>query len=220
MKRLIIFGIGQIAEVAHYLFTEDSAFEVSGFTVDAKYCDRLEHLGVPVAPFETVTEAFPPDDFSIFIAIGYGDLNKRRTAKVAEARCKGYRLASYASSRAWIWRGFRTEPNTMIMEHNTIQPYVNIGENCILWSGNHIGHHTRIGENVFIASHAVISGSVVIGNNSFIGVNATLRDNIKLGRDCVVGAGALVLSDGPDKTVYPGRPTEPSLVPSNRLRTI
>ena len=78
----------------------------------------------------------------------------------------------------------------------------------------------KFGENVFIASHAVISGSVVIGNNSFIGVNATLRDNIKLGRDCVVGAGALVLSDGPDKTVYPGRPTEPSLVPSNRLRTI
>ncbi|MBO89479.1 MAG: transferase [Rickettsiales bacterium] len=220
MKRLIIFGIGQIAEVAHYLFTEDSAFEVSGFTVDANYCDRSEHLGIPVVPFETVTEAFPPDEYSIFVAIGYGDLNKKRSAKVVEARRKGYELASYASSRAWLWKGFRVEPNTMIMEHNTIQPYVTIGANCILWSGNHIGHHTRIGENVFIASHAVISGSVVVGDNSFIGVNATLRDNIVLGRDCVVGAGALVLSDGPDKAVYPGRQTEPSLVTSDRLRSI
>ena len=220
MKRLIIFGIGQIAEVAHYLFTEDSSFEVSGFTVDNNYCDRSEHLGIPVVPFEIVTEAFPPDDFSIFIAMGYRDLNKRRSSKVAEARSKGYELASYASSRAWLWSGFRAKPNTMIMEHNTIQPYATIGENCILWSGNHIGHHTRIGDNVFIASHAVISGSVVIGDNSFIGVNATLRDNIVLGCDCVVGAGALVLSDGPNKAVYPGRPTEPSLVPSDRLRTI
>ena len=220
MKRLIIFGIGQIADVAHYLFTEDSSFEVSGFTVDNNYCDRSEHLGIPVVPFEIVTEAFPPDDFSIFIAMGYRDLNKRRSSKVAEALSKGYELASYASSRAWLWSGFRAKPNTMIMEHNTIQPYATIGENCILWSGNHIGHHTRIGDNVFIASHAVISGSVVIGDNSFIGVNATLRDNIVLGCDCVVGAGALVLSDGPNKAVYPGRPTEPSLVPSDRLRTI
>ena len=60
----------------------------------------------------------------------------------------------------------------MIMEHNTIQPYVTIGENTILWSGNHVGHHTQIGKNVFIASHAVISGSVIVGENSFIGVNA------------------------------------------------
>ena len=38
----------------------------------------------------------------------------------------------------------------MIMEHNTIQPYVTIGENTILWSGNHVGHHTQIGKNVIL----------------------------------------------------------------------
>ena len=106
MKRLVIFGIGQIAEVAKYLFTEDSEFAFSGFTVDGDYCDRSEHLGFPVIPFEDVTDRFPPDDFSIFVAMGYGAVNKQRTAKVAEVRAKGYQLASYASSRAWLWRGF------------------------------------------------------------------------------------------------------------------
>ena len=220
MKRLVIFGIGQIAEVAQYLFAEDSKFAFSGFTVDGDYCDRSEHLGFPVIPFEDVTDRFPPDDFSIFVAMGYGAVNKQRTAKVAEVRAKGYQLASYASSRAWLWKGFEAEPNTMIMEHNTIQPYVTIGENTILWSGNHVGHHTQIGKNVFIASHAVISGSVIVGENSFIGANATLRDNIVLGRECVVGAGALVLADAPDKTVFPGQATEASRVPSDRLRSI
>ncbi len=106
------------------------------------------------------------------------------------------------------------------MEHNTIQPFVEIGENVTLWSGNHIGHHSRIGDNAFIASQAVMSGNVIVGPHSFIGVNATLRDNIALGRACVVGAGALVLADAPDETVFPGKATEPARIPSNQLRAI
>lgn len=220
MKRLVIFGIGQIAEIAHYLFSEDSSYDVAGFTVDAAYCDRREHFGLPVTPFEEITETYSPDDFALFIAMGYGRVNDLRAAKVAEARAKNFELASYTSSRAWVWRGYEARPNTLIMEHNTVQPFVTIGENTILWSGNHVGHHTAIGDNCFIASHAVISGSVSIGDNCFIGVNATVRDNISLGHHCVVGAGALVVQDAPDLTVFPGPATEPSKVPSNRLRSI
>ena len=220
MKRLVIFGIGQIAEVAHYLFSEDSEYEVAAFVVDENYRDRNTHLGLPVVPFERLSESHPPDDFALFVAMGFAKVNEIRTAKVAEVRAKGYELASYVSSRAWIWRGFEARANTMVMEHNTIQPYVSIGENCILWSGNHVGHHSRIGDNVFVASHAVISGSVDIGDGCFIGVNATIRDNIEIGARCVIGAGAMVLSDAPEKTVFPGVATEPSRVPSDRLRSI
>jgi len=39
MKRLVIFGVGQIGQVAHYYFTEDSDYEVAAFTVDAAYLD-------------------------------------------------------------------------------------------------------------------------------------------------------------------------------------
>ena len=42
MKPLIIFGIGQIAEVAYYYFSEDSDYNVAGFTVDDTYLDRSE----------------------------------------------------------------------------------------------------------------------------------------------------------------------------------
>lgn len=220
MRRLIIFGIGQIGEVAHYLFTEDSPYDVAAFTVDSDYCDRDNLLGIPVVPFEDIATHYPPDDHELFVAMGYGGVNDRRTEKVAEARAKGFTLAAYTSTRAWVWRGYSPQPNTMIMEHNTVQPFVEIGENSILWSGNHIGHHTRIGANVFIASHAVISGAVEVGDNCFIGVNATIRDNVSLGAHCVVGAGALIVKDAPDRTVFPGSATPPSKVPSNRLRSI
>ncbi len=220
MRRLVIFGAGQIAEVAHYYFTEDSPYEVVGFTVDGDYLVRREVLGLPVVPFEEVETRFPPEDIALFVAMGYGRLNRNRAAKVAAAREKGYRLAHYVSSRAWVWKGFEPRDNQFIMEHNTIQPYVEIGENTTLWSGNHVGHHTSIGDNVFIASHVVISGSVTIGDNCFLGVNATVADNLTVGRACVIGAGALVLRDAPEGTVYPGRATVPSRVPSHRLRSI
>lgn len=220
MNRLVIFGTGQIAEVAHYYFTEDSPYNVAAFTVDAAWLGATELFGLPVTPFEEVERHYPPDDFVLFVAMGYGKVNANRAAKVGEARAKGYRLAHYVSSRAWVWKGFAPRENLMLMEHNTVQPYVTIGENTTLWSGNHIGHHTAIGSNVFIASHAVISGSVSVGDNCFIGVNATVRDNITLGAGCVLGAGALVVKDAPDRTVFPGPATEPSRVPSNRLRSI
>lgn len=220
MTRLVIFGAGQIAAVAHYYFTEDSPYDVAAFTVDAAYLGGTELFGLPVVPFEEVEELYPPDDFRLFVAMGYGKVNANRAAKVAEARSKGYRMASYVSSRAWVWNGFQPRENLMLMEHNTIQPYVTVGENTTLWSGNHIGHHTTIGDNCFIASHAVISGSVTIGSNCFVGVNATVRDNVSLGAHCVLGAGSLVVRDAPDYTVFPGPATEPSKVPSSRLRSI
>ncbi len=88
---------------------------------------------------------------------------------------------------------------------DNVEPFVSIGNNCVLWSGNHIGHHSKIGNNVFIASHAVISGRCTIGDNCFVGVNATFRDNISVAEDCVIGAGALLLKErGPCRSLQGG----------------
>lgn len=218
MKRLVIFGTGQIGQVAHYYFTEDSDYEVAAFTIDATYMDTDQVLGLPVLPFENIEKHFSPDDFDIFVAMGYGQLNRLREEKVSAARMKGYRVAHFISSRAEIWNEFQPSDNLFILENNVIQPFVTIGENTTLWSGNHIGHHAAIGANVFIASHAVISGAVTVGDHSFVGVNATVADNVAIGKRSVIGAGALLLNDAPDNSVFAVAGTEKSKVPSNRLR--
>jgi sugar O-acyltransferase (sialic acid O-acetyltransferase NeuD family) len=132
----------------------------------------------------------------------------------------GYKLASYISSRATVLNEGRIGENCFIFEDNTIQPFVTIGNNVTLWSGNHIGHHSVIHDHTFIASHAVISGGVEIGEQCFVGVNVTLRDHIKIGDRCVVGAGALLLADAAPEGVYSGTATERSKVPSTRLRGV
>ena len=220
MGKVVIFGSGPIAEVIWHYLTHESDHQVVGFTVDGAYLKQSSLFGLPVTPFEEVETVFPPETHGIYVAIGYGKLNASRTSKLAEAEAKGYRAVGHVSPRAVVPAGFEPGPNTFIMEHNTIQPFVEIGRNVILWSGNHIGHHSRIGDNTFISSHVVVAGCVSVGENCFLGVNATLRDNITLGSHVVVGAGALVLTDAPDYALFPGQGTEIAKIRSDRLRSL
>lgn len=66
--------------------------------------------------------------------------------------------------------------NCFVFENQTIQPFVKIGNDVIIWSGNHIGHHSMIGDHCFISSHVVISGNVKIEPYCFLGVNSSIRD--------------------------------------------
>jgi sugar O-acyltransferase (sialic acid O-acetyltransferase NeuD family) len=220
MQEIVVFGAGEIAELAEFYFTHDSNFTVAGFTVDEAYLKGTEFRSRPIVPFERVAEIFPPERFGLFVAVSYSKINDVRAAKVAAARAKGYRLLSYVSSRATLFPGLQVKDNCFILEDNTIQPFTQIGANVTLWSGNHIGHHAIIEDDVFLASHIVVSGGVRIGQGSFIGVNATLRDHVTIGKKCVIGAGALVLEDQPDFSVVAPRGTERSSVPSTRLRHI
>jgi len=218
--RIVIFGIGEIAELADFYFTHDSEYEVAGFTVDSAFLKQTEFRGRPVVAFEQVTDEFPPEEFGLFVAVSYARINAIRAEKVAAARARGYRLASYLSTRATIFPGFQLRENCFILENNTIQPFATVGANVTLWSGNHIGHHSKIEDDVFVASQVVVSGGVTVGQGSFVGVNVTIRDHVTIGKRCVLGAGALVLEDQPDLSVVAPRGSERSAVPSTRLRSL
>jgi sugar O-acyltransferase (sialic acid O-acetyltransferase NeuD family) len=218
MASLVVFGIGDIAELAEFYFRHDSNHRVSAFTVDGAYVKEQNFCGKPVIPFEEVAEAFPPDSHEFFAAVSYTKLNTLRAEKVAAAKWVGYRVAHYLSSKANVFPGFQAGENCFILEDNTIQPFAKLGTNVTLWSGNHIGHHATIDDNCFITSHVVVSGGVHIGANTFVGVNATIRDHVRIGQRCVVGAGSVILSDADDESVFSPGATERARVPSSRLR--
>lgn len=201
-NRLVIIGNTSNARLAHHFFTTDSDFEVVAFSVNAKYIEEPTFCGLPVVPFEELTAHFPAREFVVFVAVGYTNMNDVRAQLYAQCKSMGYNLPNYISSRC----SFLTEEiigdNNLILEDNTIQPFVKIGSNNVLWSGNHVGHDTVIGDHCFITSHVVISGFTRIGNNSFLGVNATLRDDISIGKYTLIGAGASLMHDTEDYSVY------------------
>lgn len=219
-RRLIIFGLGDVAQLAHYYFSGHPAYEVAAFTADAQYLSGDSFCGLPAFAFDALPPEYGPSACDMFVALGYSSLNAARKEKFFAAKALGYRLASFVSPHATMLNGGEVGENCFIFEDNTVQPFVKIGDNVTLWSGNHIGHHSTIGSHCFIASHAVVSGHVEVGEQCFIGVNATLRDHIKVGARCVIGAGALLLADAEPEGVYVGAATERSRVPSTRLRKI
>lgn len=209
-KKLIIYGIGETADIAYEYFTHDSDYEVVAFTVDAEYKTEEEHLGLPVIDFAGITEKYPPGEYEMFAASTYNKLNRVRTKMYKAAKAKGYTCANYISSKAFVWHNVLLGENVMIFENNVVQHLVKIGNNVVLWSGNHVGHQTVIEDNVYLSSHCVISGFCVIGAYSFLGVNCTFNDNIKLGRDNIVGSGALVVKNTEDGKLMIGSPAKPA----------
>lgn len=216
-NKLIIFGIGEQAEVASFLFEHDSKFEVEAFCVDKQYIKNSTFQGKPVVPFEEVQDFYSPEKYLGFVAVGYNMMNDLRRNKYNEFKNKGYELASYISSKATTWPGFECGDNALILEGNNIQPFVKIGSNVTLWSGNHIGHHSIIEDNVFMTSHVVVSGGVKIGKNSFIGVNATIRDHINIGDYSLIASGALLTKSTDNNGVYVGVPAKKKAISSHEL---
>ncbi len=206
--KLIIFGTSLHAHIAFEYFTHDSPYEVAAFTVHREYLKETELFGLPVVAFEDVAAKYPPANFEMHVAMTYNRLNRDRTEVYEEAKSKGYRLANYVSSRAFVWRNVTMGDNVFIFENNTVQPFVTLGSNIILWSGNHIGHHSTIGDHCFISSQVVISGSCAVGTSCFIGVNTTVAHEVTVGKDSLIGAGCLITKSLPDGSYLKGAPTE------------
>lgn len=201
-KKLIIFGTGDIAQLAKYYFDIDSLYEVVGFTVDKDYCLSSTFENLPLVAFEDIEKKFSSNEFEMFIALSYAQMNKLREIKYLKAKEMNYKIASYISSHCSYLSQFSPGDNAFILEDNTIQPYVKIGNNVTLWSGNHIGHHSTIESHNFISSHVVISGHCVVEPNCFIGVNATVGHQVTIAKETLVGAGAIITKSTEEASIY------------------
>jgi sugar O-acyltransferase (sialic acid O-acetyltransferase NeuD family) len=200
--KLIIVGDRVFAEIAYEYFTHDSPYEVVAFSVESGYRERDELLGLPVLDLETLAERRDPAEHAVYVALTYGQVNRVRTRLAAYAKSRGFTLASYVSTNAFVWRNVQLGEHCFIFEDNTIQPYVTVGSNVVMWSGNHIGHHSTIRDNVFVSSHVVVSGGVDVGENSFLGVNSTLVNDIAIGRDTWIGPHVVITRDVEAGSVY------------------
>jgi sugar O-acyltransferase (sialic acid O-acetyltransferase NeuD family) len=202
-KKCVIFGANGQAEVVAYLLEADSEYTVAAFCVSAQYREEDSFYDRPMVDFESVQETYPPSEYEMYVSLSYADQNKVRERFYHEAKAKGYTLLTYISSKTTDWSKSIGD-NTFIFEDNTIQPFVEIGSNVILWSGNHIGHHSIVEDNCFISSHVVVSGHCKIGKNSFIGVNSTLRDGISIGAYNTLGAGCLMVKTSDEDKIFIG----------------
>lgn len=216
-KKLIIVGASLFAEIAYEYFTYDSEYEVVAFSVEKEYIKESKFMDLPVIAFEEVENHYKPSEHELFVALTYKQLNRLRARFCNEAKAKGYKLATYISSRAFVWRNVKVGENCFIFEDNTIQPFCSIGNNVILWSGNHIGHHSTIKDNCFISSHVVICGSCNIGENCFFGVNSIVANDVTVAEDCFINSNASVMKNTNPREIYNPATSQLASIDSFRL---
>lgn len=216
--QVVIFGAGQLAEVAAFYFRQESNWSIAAHIVDDEFVTAESLNGVPVVPWSESLRRYPPSRFKMFVAMGYARMNQLRCAKVREVRLAGYETPSFVSRNARVSDDVRIGFNCLVLEHNTVQPFVKIGNNAFLWSGNHVGHHTIIEDDVFISSHVVISGSCRIGRGSFLGVNSTVQNGLSVGEESFVGPTTLVQTDLPPKAVLIAERLSLQKIQSSHLR--
>jgi sugar O-acyltransferase (sialic acid O-acetyltransferase NeuD family) len=207
-KDLVIVGSASFAQLVRDYFVEFTDKNVVAFSVHKKFIEEKEVYSLPLTPLEEITKNFPPDQFDLFVAIGYGKMNSTREKIYSDLKELGYSFATFIYPSIKIWSTNKIGDNVFIFEDNTIQPYVHIGNNTVLWSGNHIGHHSKIGDHCFISSHVVISGHNTLGDNIFMGVNSTTHDSITIGNKALIAAGALITRNVSDKEVYTTSPAK------------
>ena len=221
MKPVVIFGIGEYAQVVTYYLRHDSPFEIVAYTVDADFIgEKSEFEHCPLVPFEEIDRYYPPEEFDMFIAIGYRNLNAVRTDRYLQAKKKGYHFITYICSRSTSWENLQIGENSFIMEGNTIQPFVRIGNNVIIWCQTLISHHVIIEDHCFIASNVTISGGVTVGENSFLGIHSAIREHVSIGKNSLIGAGASVFENTGDNSALLERSTPLMNAPSQRLKSL
>jgi sugar O-acyltransferase (sialic acid O-acetyltransferase NeuD family) len=192
MSRVVLFGAGKIADQVYFYLRNDSPHDVVAFTVDGEHIASSEKWGLPVVPFDELLDRYPPNDFRMFVAIGYQDLNRLREAKYDACKAKGYQLISYVCSGASNVGNVPLGDNCLVLEHATIQPCCKIGSNVFIWSGNHVGHHSEVRDHNYLCGHVIIGGSTVIEPHCFLGINSTIGHELIVGEGSFIGAGALI----------------------------
>lgn len=220
MSEIVIFGGGETALLAYEYFTHDSEYTVVAFAMDKEYISEKKIYGLPVVDIEYAAEKYPIEYFKGFVAVSSTKLNRVRMDLYNRVRGIGYELVSYVSSKAFVWHNVRVGSNCFILEDNTLQPFTEVGNNVVMWSGNHLGHRSVIRDHCFIASHCVISGFCEIGERSFIGVNATLENDVKVSEDNFIGAGALVRKNTSHNEFIQADPTEKSKINALRISRV
>lgn len=202
MSKVVLFGCGRGADVAYRYLKGDTQHDIIGFTVDEEFMKSETFHNLPLVPFESVEKHFPPSEYRMFILLGYQDMNHLRATKYLQSREKGYRFISYINSSIYALETLDVGENCFIMENQSINLDVKIGNNVVMWSCNHIGDCSVIEDHVWISSHVSVAGGVTIKEYSFVGIHASISNNVILSPETLVGAGTFISQDTKKKGVY------------------
>lgn len=197
---IVLFGTGDMAQVAAAYIRAHSDLDIVGYTLDQAYRKADTFDGLPLVPWETLEKDFPPDQVRLFGPLTYQRMNTIRRDRYLEGKARGYSFVSFIHPDCNIYTD-RIGENCLILERNVIQPFSSIGNNVIIWSSSHVGHHAQVGDHIFMSTFVAIGGSAVIGNECHLSGRAGIAHGLTIGPRCAVLNGVTVTRNLPEGSV-------------------
>lgn len=219
MADLVVFGAGQIADVARVYIDACGPDRIVGFTVDAARREADMFAGRPLVSWENLERRFPPNRVKLLGPLSFRRLNDLRKARYEEGKARGYSFATFVHPSCSN-HASKIGENCFILENNTLQPFVTIGENVIMWSNNHVGHHSTIGEHCFLSSQIGLSSNVVIGPGCFLSGQVGVEYGVTIGAGSYLGTCTFIARDLPPESVVRAAPSPVAPYSSRRLKRL
>ena len=192
MKKLVIFGIGSIADEIANFAERYALYEVVGYILDDAYIHEKEHNGKPIYSAEQLESFIDKNDVYLFIGVSWiQKMNRYKKSKYLFFKEKGFKFANLISPKASVI-------TSNIGDGNWINDFVYLGYNSQIGSNNvflnssNIEHHTSLGSHNFIGQNCSIAGSTDIGDRNYFGANATVFNKLSIGSHNIVGAGVVL----------------------------
>ena len=204
MKKAIIFGTGVFPETLYYYLRQQYIYiyiYIYGFTVENGFRSSDTYLDLPLVDFENVEKKFPPDEYGIYICLGYTNMNSERERIFKMAKEKGYEILSFIHPSA-VCNAKSMGIGNIIFENAVIGPFCEIGDGNIFKAGANIAHHSSVGNFNFFAVNCSVAGKVTIKNKCFLGNNCTVKNDITIADKTLVGAGCYISKDTEPYEVY------------------
>ncbi len=206
MAKVVLFGLQETAELAHYYLKVDSEHEVVAFSVHQAYMPKdPTFLSLPIIAFEEVETVFPPEDYVFFAPMSPLKMNTLRASIYDQIKGKGYDCINYISSKATVFNTIFGQ-NCFVQEGCTLQPYSELGNNVMIWSDSTVGHHTRIKDHVTLAAQVMVNGHCEIGENTLFSINSCVAYGIKVAKGTFVEMGAAIANHTQSWSSYAGVP--------------
>ena len=114
-KKLAIFGNSTMAEIVFFYFNNFSDYKIEFFITEKKFQKKKKLFGIKVISLDQFLR-LNKKDYTVFVAIGYRELNKRRERFFNLFKKRNYTLTNFVHPNA-ITRDSRISTKKIIISN-------------------------------------------------------------------------------------------------------
>lgn len=185
---VVVIGASSFASLLSAYIKEFTEWEIVAYAVDKEYALDESFCGRPLLALEAVSEMYPPESFSAFVAVGYNQMSDIRKKLFMHTKSLGYQILSFIHPTALCYAKSMGEGNIML-EGSSVSMRCSVGDGNVLFNNCSIAHDVSVGDfNTFCAG-SIVAGEVNIEDNCFLGIGSTVRNGVRLAPYTFIGMG-------------------------------